>query len=588
MAAIPYEIVRMLLPQEIHPLPEDRQTKLRSLVAEVCHITTEEIQIPKNKKDGLWVCLDVPADSTSELIERYNQNQDTLQPLLNEFVVGQINQLTVDYAPILFTELNSDYISLIRLIYPGAERVELEQILKQDEHGGLTMLARFLHGHGKPFVRQIVKIGPASKTHQAWRQEIGKDLPLITPRLDNDVTWRGLNGLNYSYVGGGMFGSTQTLAELYRDLELSPQTVINVIDRTLGDELGQYWYGRSRPYVCSFAEDYSLDLVEHLRIRVRPNSADGVWLPRQTANNLMGYNSLFGNTILQTYHQLQADELVQIRGLIITSLEPGELTLQHSIAPGIVVRVETQEPVEFAIGDQVLVRGEIVYNRHQQMDEIAEQIFADFQEMSIDITRYILTFDNWDDSYPNPLFFYAQVLNQTLQGRRSTVYGNMHAEDVLVDQSCRGWLFDLEPIQERHNIYDFVKLETSLRYLLQHQAEDQFSLAEYIDFEENLVAVTLSQPAAPPENPHLQRAYLIIDALRQLASRFMSQPANFQGEYFPALFLLNLAALRHHNTLGNDAVRQAFITATIIGRYISHKGDAGSYSFENRLLREPV
>lgn len=589
MAAEPYEIVRILLPDETHPLPDARRARLRSQIAECCEVAPAEVQIPKHKKDGLWVCLDVPAGVAFDLIDRFDHKRETLHPLFDEFEVGQINQLQIDYDNDQFTDLTQDILSLIRLLYPSAECLELEQQVAVDGNGGVAILARCLHGHGKPFVRQIIRINSAVVKSQAgWgkQQIVEHNLPLIAPRVDSVIEWRGWTATNYRYVGGGMFGSTRTLAALYRDPEVTTEGVIAVLDRMLGDELGYHWYARSKPYGCTVAEAYSPELIEHLRVRVRPDSADAVWQPQGTTPHIAGYERLVGDTILTTYHQVEAGQLVQINGLNVTAVSPGELTLQHPIDPGIVIKVEGQRPAALAVGEQTVVRGEIVYNRRRRMAEIAEQIFTDAPGIDVDITRYQLAFHDRSDTYPNPLYFYTKLLDRPLPGGKSTVYGQMRADTVLVDQSLRGWMTDLEPVREQHNIYDMVMLETSLRQQLVNWKGEPFSPAEYIDFEERLAASALGLSTTMPKNPGLQRAYQAIDSLRRLAARFMEPPANFRAEYFPVLFFMNLAVLKDYGILDDVIVRQAFVTAAVLGRYISHQGDTPSYFFESRLLRQ--
>lgn len=591
MSATSYEILRMLLPTEVHPLPEERLATLKSLLGSVCNIPPDEIHFPQHKKDGLWLCVSLPKVRARRLIELFTQNDEALQPLCAEFVIGQLNMLPVIYDAEHFKELQPNYISLIRLMYPGAERLELEQILEHDRHGSLVILTRVLHGHGKPFVRQIVKIDPGPELRRSWRacqQNAQKALPLIAPRLDNYVEWQGMAGLNYSYVGGGMFGQTRPLTEWYQDPEISTQTVINVIESVLNDALGYHWYVQNTALVCSFAEAYSAVLTEHLRIRLRPDSADGVIRPGGSPDYLAGYRRLTGDAILQSHHQLSADELVQVRGLVVTAIRPDELTLQHPIDPGIVVRVEGESLPALSLQDRVVVRGQVVFNRQQRLVETAQRIFVNASDMAIDVNQPSLTFITGANPYPNPLYLYEDILKRTLHGRKAIVYGRMRPEAILVDQRQRGWLTGLETVGERHTLFDFIMLETYLRQLLASPHEEPLSLGDYIQFEENLTAATLGEVASMPDNPRLKRAFLVIEALRKVARQFMQPSIDFTLEYFPALFLVNLGRLRHSDPGGGEAARLAFVTAAVVGQSISGKGPATPYFFKRQLLRQPV
>lgn len=591
MSTTSFEIVRMLLPDEVHPLPEERQAALKNLLAQVCNIPQDQICFPKHKKDGLWLCLSLPKIRAHRLIEQFNHYDEALHLLQTEFVIGQLNLLPVIYDPEPFKELRSDQISLLRLVYPGAERLELEQILEQDRYDNLVILVRILQGHGKPFVRQIIKIGHKAELRRRWQtyqQNTHKAPPLIVPRWDNYVEWQGLAGMNYSYVGGGMFGRTQSLAELVQDARTSTQTLINIIETMLSDGLGYHWYGQNTPLVCSFAEAYGSVLVEQLRVRLRPDSADGVGPPGGAPDFLTGYQRLTGDAILQTYPQRQAGELVQIRGLMVTNIKPDELTLQHPIDPGIVVRVEGASLPALSIQDRVVVRGQVVYNRQQRLGEIAQRIFANTPAITIDVAQKSLALTAEADPYPNPLFLYNDILKQTLYGRKATIYGRMRPDMILVDQRQRGWLIDLETVDECHTLFDFITLETYLRQLLATPPDDPFSLSDYIRFEANLTAVTLGETGEIPDNPWLKRAFLIITALREVARPFMHQPLNFSGEYLPALFLTNLGVFRRYGITSDEAARLAFITAAVVGKSISGKGGAQPYFFKNQLFRQWV
>ena len=591
MPVTSYEILRMLLPVEVHPLPEDRQAVLRKLIAQICQMPQDEIYFPKHKKDGLWLCLSLPKVKAQQLVDQFSQNDEALHPLCAEFVIGQLNLLPIIYDSVRLTELRPDHESLIRLVYPGAERLEVEQILEHDHHDNLVLLTRVLHGHGKPFVRQIVKIGNGPELRRTWqvyRRNTQKRLPLIAPRLDNYVEWRGMAAMNYSYVGGGMFGQTRPLAEFYQDSGVSTSAVINIIDTMLGDALGYHWYAQNMPLVCSFAEAYSAVLTEHLRVRLRPDSADGVARPGGAPDYLAGYRRLTGDAILQSHHQLPAGELVQIRGLMVTDIKPNELTLQHPIDSGIVVKVEGSSLPMLSLQDRVVVRGQVVYNRQQRLMEIAQHIFAQGTDVAIDVSQKSLPLIAGVNAFPNPLFLYDDILKQKLSGLKATVCGRMCPGMILVDQRQRGWLTDLELAGQRHAIFDFITLETGLRRLLVTQLEEPFSLGDYIQFEENLTAVALGEAGESPDHPRLKRAFLIIAALRKAAEQFMQQPVDFAGEYLPGLFLVNLGMLNNYDAIGEDAARLAFVTAAVVGKSIFGKGEASPYFFKADLFRQSV
>jgi hypothetical protein len=166
-------------------------------------------------------------------------------------------------------------------------------------------------------------------------------------------------------------------------------------------------------------------------------------------------------------------------------------------------------------------------------------------------------------SYPNPLESYSDLLDTMVKGRKSLVHGDLHLRNVLVDQTGKGWLIDFAKIRERHNLFDFIKLETYLRFMALANEHNAFSLNDYAQFEQSLNAAALGQPTAAPTNDCLAKAYEVLSAIRQIARNYMRDPRRFKEEYLTALMLYCLKVMKYYQPVHPAPTQLVFLTACV-------------------------
>jgi hypothetical protein len=372
-----------------------------------------------------------------------------------------------------------------------------------------------------------------------------------------------------------VLGEAVTLEEAYRrGCPDAAEQIVETLSRLLDKNLGSSWYGKGSPLACFFAAEYGRHLIEHLRLRVRPESSDGLWEAGQ-APQLRGktrYRQINADAIPHVYKEIRPGKLLEIRGLTLTQIKRGVAILEDPNRQGIVVRVDLAESDTgqgVAWDRPVTVRGQVAHNRKGQTKKTIRAIFRDLP--NLDRESIQLPLEPGAPSgpaYPNPLLLYPEVLGRTLEGRKSYVHGDMNLRNVLVDDDGNGWLIDFALVEERHNLFDFIKLETYLRLGGLGCDDMAFSLGDYVRFEEALASATLSGEATPPEDPHLHCAYEVILALRRIARKYMGPEPDLRNEYFPALFLYSLAVTKYYRNDGLRAARQAFATACVMGRYL--------------------
>ncbi len=207
------------------------------------------------------------------------------------------------------------------------------------------------------------------------------------------------------------------------------------------------------------------------------------------------------------------------------------------------------------------VRGQVVHNRKSRMEEIVCSVFP---ELTSTIGDKRIGLPGVPGTYPNPLQLYPQVLDKKLQDcRKSYVHGDLHLRNVLVDELGISRLIDFAKVGERHNLFDFIKLESYVRLMGLASTGPAFTLLDYVEFEKALAAKTINEEALPIRNQQLLFAQQIILNIRRIARHYMAPPWNFEDEYLPALFLYCLAVLKYSQP--PFTTRLAFATACVLG-----------------------
>jgi hypothetical protein len=454
-----------------------------------------------------------------------------------------------------------------------------EEVLVEKEFSGGYSDARVLltlpSVESGATARKVTKLGPTLEMRKEWenyKKCVEPFLPFSAARVEGYYEQNDQAGLNHVYVGGGALGEVVDLREYYRTH--TAKQVIEMLDVLLDRALGEAWYGEGdtvRPR--RFAAEYGHHMVAHLQLKLRRASSDTFWPAGQPPGETPKYQQMAADAILPEHGSTQPGTLLSVEGLAVKQIKRGAVELQDPNRPDVLVRVEflpgddrTQglEP-----GNKVGVRGKVIHNRHERMEEIVCDIFPD---LSPHIGNERIELPDVPGMYPNPLRTYPDVLNKTLRGRASYVHGDLHLLNVLVNVLPtglgRGWLIDFAEVQKRHSIFDFIKLETYLRLSELGSISPPLPPAEYARFEEALNATTLGLSATPPTDPDLQKAYQVILSIRNIARNYMGPHPDFRNEYFPALFLYCLAVMKYHENDGAPAARWVFTTACVLGRDI--------------------
>ena len=483
-----------------------------------------------------------------------------------------------------------------------AETALLQQLFAN--YQSLTLEQEFVSGYsrarvfritpwraGLELAAQVVKLGhheliaDEMERHEAY---VRHSLPFLAAQITNFHRLDDLAALAYTYLGGDILGPTFSLKDYYQ--QHSPEQNLKVLERLLVKALGRGWYGQpqTRQGPLFFEQYYGTYFPADLILTLQPNTSDR--LSQMPLSKESDYPEYLASTPAWKYRNLEAGQRVQIEGFLLERCKKNHIDL---IRPDGLVRIRVKiesgqlDLSLLILNKPVWVRGEVLEQRQETLAAIVAQVFAGSSEIQLDPASETIHLAG--QTYPNPLKLYQTYLNQRLPRYLSIIHGDLHLFNVIVDSDHKPWLIDFGRVAEGHAIFDFIELETHLRHIVLTEAETAFSLAELVDFERRLIAATIrSESPSPPPNPELIKAFVVIQGIRAFAADYLARRDDFQGEYFPALFLYSLSTLKHYRENGVRSAQYAFVTAAILAAYLTDQLDALELSPTAPVITDPT
>jgi class 3 adenylate cyclase/thiamine kinase-like enzyme len=410
---------------------------------------------------------------------------------------------------------------------------------------------------------QAVKIGKASKMRdekKRFDEYVYRSLTVLAPSMIDYVEHKTLGAIAYPYLRDGVLGETLLLSEYY--LRHPAAEILAVLDILLKKGLGEPFYQALRPAnkPIFYQDYYSRHIVPDLEIVVDEVSTAA--LPA-----VDGVPRFAGNRLIPGLLNASPKQTIQLDQFLFEKQVKSDLILYHKTEP---VRVQILSAANILNvdalnpGDPVWVHGYIHQNRHHILEKIVATIEANSRSNDIDINSELVTVDN--TTYANPLTRYQNLLHQEMPDNLSVVHGDLHTFNVIVDSHHRPYLIDFGLVGVNHRLHDFIKLEVHLRHVILGQLN--ISAKAWLDFERRLLCAMRDNASEPPAHPDLEKAYLVIRRIHQIAQHYVPQYRPFTDEYLPALFLYSLATLKFHKSNGPVSAFHAFLTCTAIGTYL--------------------
>jgi len=158
--------------------------------------------------------------------------------------------------------------------------------------------------------------------------------------------------------------------------------------------------------------------------------------------------------------------------------------------------------------------------------------------------KHVIKFPNLDKAFPNPVYW--------IKGRKlycpiyvSVTHGDLNGKNILIDPIGQTWLIDFYRTGEGHILWDFIELETVIKFELL-ETEDIVALYE---FEKALLAPmrlgeAMQFPSSLSTN-ELMKAFTVIKKLRELAHDVI-RPSDDVRDYYIGLLYMTLNMLRFY------------------------------------------
>jgi hypothetical protein len=382
-------------------------------------------------------------------------------------------------------QLSDEENKLLQALFHGHRRLMVEEEFLSGYSGARTLLVLPIQASGRQAARSIIKIGTRQSIqleYANYQSFVKRTLPPVTSRIQQPpVGQKGsqLAALQYTFIS-----ATGSHPKSLR-LALLEQPVPDLIYQ-LFETLGSNWWMQRHPYTFHLGVEYDRMLPSHLAIQ--PASGEATLLDGHTTPVEVDV-ALGSRVILKHFPaaERRADgKSWSLRGSPSAGFPP--------------LRIRWQSP-DLPSNPQ----GRVVATRAGFLQEMARN------------------FDHY--GMPDPLERLPDLLQQTIQGTRSIIHGDLNLENILIGPGGTIWLIDFAQTREGHTLYDFAHL--------------------YAEIVAHILSSQVPEPGEFLEG--LQRGdFPLLGAVKDLAGRCLFDPAKPQ-EFTICRLVACLGALKFDN-----------------------------------------
>ncbi len=452
--------------------------------------------------------------------------------------------------PIAGADLSADQRRLLSQMFRSYASLEVEREFSGFS-GARVLLARPIKTDGRADAAVVVKIdhGQGIRYEQIrYDSYVKATLPPVTARItDLPVVLDppNIGGLKYTLVGQQDSARTQTLLEYVR--ANGPAVLRDIIANKIYNTFGNGWWKQRQPYSFHLWQEYEHVLPPALVVELDPSvdSVDHTLTPK-------GDWSRDGS--------VHVGDCVMLDGFTLYRVYPGgeQIALVGGSGPAaseraykVIVRGVTHETA--SQGERVhQLLGRVAQTRQDTFNARVREIFP-----HLDPTAFTVAPLPGMEALWNPLAFYRRMLDMQISGTLSTIHGDLHLGNIVIDPEGDAWLIDFRWARDGHTLFDWAVLEVSL------WADVVAPLAEAALERAVKMALALNEREAPPRtlNLALSQVLVALAAVRQVAEECLAQPADWT-EYFAALTFCALRALEWPQVTAN-AKRLLFVVAAL-------------------------
>lgn len=385
-------------------------------------------------------------------------------------------------------QLTGDEQSLLRSLFHRYNRLILKSEFLSGYSGARTFLAQPVQASGRADAATIVKISSQEairREYQNYESFVKDTLPPITARIQHapvvlppmkmknrPVVIQQDAALQYTFIAE----PGRPPLSLRQALLAHPDPVYLT---TLFNIFGPNWWMQRAPYVFSLAQEYDRMLPAHLVLE--PTSGKGKILEGTSSPSALSFQA---GDCINLRHFQHIERRVDGHSLALTGeAPPGQ--------PALRVRWRS-------LSDPLRTAGRVVATRTMLLQDLVHG------------------FEH--EGLPDPLEKLISLFNESINGTRSIIHGDLNLENILVGPGELVWLIDFAQTREGHTLFDFAHLEAEI---IAHIVAPQVSeVGEYLALLDQL-----SFPASATATstfPHISRSETSLSAICSLLSMLHS------------------------------------------------------------------
>jgi len=427
--------------------------------------------------------------------------------------------------------LNAEERALLQSLFYRYYRLLIQREFLSGYSGARTFLLIPIRADGRADAPTIAKLGPQVSIEQEYENYeafVKRTLPPVTARIQSPpVKLKSGNwaALQYTFIGEP---GTEPVS-LRQALLSNPDP--KLISR-LFETFGPNWWMQRSPWTFRLAQEYDRLLPPHWTIE--PDTGKGT--------------ALDGHTTPAQVKLLIGDLICPQN---FTNLESGghldHLTLRGKPSagqPALRLRWLAEHFPRNAVGRVTASRMDLLHS-------------------------YVIDFDLL--GLPNPLEKLPVILNETIQGTRTIIHGDLNPENVLVGPGGMVWLIDFATTREGHTLMDFAHLEAEIiAHVIATQVTEGETFLRLLESQfadpQTQTANRMAQIEKPSAigDPTFEKTFQTLFAtIHEIAFKCLANPSQVR-EYWLTLYMSCLGALKYRN-LDAHQKYYLYLTAAYLG-----------------------
>ncbi|MFC1996725.1 phosphotransferase [Chloroflexota bacterium] len=430
--------------------------------------------------------------------------------------------------------LDAEDENLLRSLFQPYRRLIIQQEFLSGYSGSRTFLLVPIRTDDRADAPTIAKLGPRSdieREYANYETFVKRTLPPVTARIQAaPVTIRkGVNAaLQYTFIG---HPGTQPVSLRQFLLDDPDPKMLSRIFETFGPN----WWMQRKPWTFRFAQEYDCLLPPHWTLEPDTGKGKGV----------------DGNSF-SPESKLSIGDLVSPRNF--KHLPSGSRQGYSNL---------TGQPTA----------GQPAMRLRWLSEDFPRSAVGRVRASRMDILRsYVGGYDLL--GLPDPLEKLPELLDETVNGTRSIIHGDLNLENILIGPGGMVWMIDFATTRMGHPLMDFAHLETEIiAHLIAPQIVNAYVFVAMLELEGVGGKPQVSRDQRPVANNRSQvqqspisQVQYLLSTLHEMAFKCLSNPVK-PREYWLALYISCIGALKYRN-LDENQKYYLYLAAAYLAQYL--------------------